>query len=110
MALARKEAQRMGPRFISYSRSMIEHMPYTFNALERGELNEEQAMILVRETNQRRSGHPRIHRPGTSPASMGRWKAWAPSNSQSRVKKEVLWPSIAARDMNNHADAITNGA
>src|SRR6185312_13737622 len=51
VALARKEAQHLGPRFVNYSRAMIEQMPYTFNALERGELTEERAMLMVSKTS-----------------------------------------------------------
>ena len=51
VALARKETQHLGPEFIRYSAAMIESMPYTFDALMRGELTEERAMILVRKTH-----------------------------------------------------------
>ncbi|MFF5791185.1 DUF222 domain-containing protein [Paeniglutamicibacter sp. NPDC012692] len=52
VALARRESQYLGPQFVAYSRSMLEHMPHTFAALKRGEINEERAMIIVRETSE----------------------------------------------------------
>ena len=52
VALARRESQYLGPQFVAYSRSMLEHMPHTFEALKRGEINEERAMIIVRETSE----------------------------------------------------------
>lgn len=52
VALARKEAQYLGPRFVAYSRTMLEHMPCTFEALKRGVLNEERAMIVVAEAGE----------------------------------------------------------
>lgn len=50
VALARKETQHGGPRFVNYSRSPIEQRPYIFDALVRGELTEERAMLMVSKT------------------------------------------------------------
>ncbi|MGL3804787.1 DUF222 domain-containing protein [Paeniglutamicibacter sp. R2-26] len=52
IALARGESQCFGPQFLSYSRKMLEHMPHTFEALRRGEINEKSSMIIVRETSE----------------------------------------------------------
>ncbi len=104
VALARKEAQRLGSRFISYSRSMIEHMPYTYDALERGELNEDRAMLLVRETNQLDPGIRELIDRKIA-GERGAFDGVGDKGLLARVKKEVLAFSNAA-EMINHGDAM----
>jgi hypothetical protein len=104
VALARKESQHLGSRFISYARSMIEHMPYTFNALERGELNEDRAMILVRETNQLDPGvRELIDR--EMAGEQGALEGVGDKELLARAKKEAL-AFDSTKDMMNHADAM----
>lgn len=104
VALARKAAQRLGSGFISYSKSMIEHMPYTYNALERGELNEDRAMLLVRETNQLDPGVREIIDREIA-GERGALEGVGDKQLLARAKKEVL-AFDNSKDMNNHADAM----
>lgn len=104
VALARKEAQHLGPRFISYAKSMIEHMPYTYNALERGELNEDRAMLLVRETSQLDPGDREIIDREIA-GERGALEGVGDKELLARAKKEVL-AFDDTKDMINHADAM----
>lgn len=52
VALARKDTQHLGPRFVAYARTLLGHMPCTFEALKHGMLNEERAMIIVVEVSE----------------------------------------------------------
>lgn len=52
LALARRESQDFGPRFLNYSKTLILDLPYTLGALSRGEISEQQAMIIAKETQQ----------------------------------------------------------
>lgn len=103
VALARKEQQYMGPRLLSFSVSLIEHMPHTFNALERGELNEAQAMILVSETANVDPGI-REFVDRSLAGEHGALAGMGPKQLESRVKKEVL-SFDNSQDMINHNDA-----
>lgn len=50
LALARRESQDFGPRFLTYAKTLILDLPHTLGALSRGEISEQHAMIIARET------------------------------------------------------------
>ena len=50
IALARRESPHQGNRLLGLAKALVEDMPHTLNALERGRLNEWRATILVKGT------------------------------------------------------------
>ncbi|GAA5226150.1 HNH endonuclease [Paeniglutamicibacter antarcticus] len=104
VALARMEAQHLGPRFVSYAKSVIEHMPFTYDALVRGELNEERAMLLARVTNHVDPGVRELVDRGIA-GERGSLEGVGTKELLARAKKEVLAYDNTV-DMINHADAM----
>lgn len=104
VALARKEAQHRGPRFINYSRGLIEQMPYTFDALARGELTEERAMLMVNKTH---DVHIDIRRQidRHMAGERGALEGVGTKQLAARMDKEVL-AYDSRPELNKHADAM----
>ncbi len=104
VALARKEAQRLGAHFVNYSRAMIEEMPYTFNALERGELTEERAMLMVKKT---KDMHPDARRQidRNMAGERGAFEGVGTKQLASRIDKEALAYDSRV-EVNEQADAV----
>jgi hypothetical protein len=50
VALARRESPAKGSRFVGLAQALVQEMPHTLAALERGETSEWRATLLVRET------------------------------------------------------------
>ena len=50
IALARRESPHQGNRLLGLAKALVDDMPHTLNALERGRLNEWRATILVKGT------------------------------------------------------------
>ncbi|MET0978497.1 MAG: DUF222 domain-containing protein [Paeniglutamicibacter terrestris] len=103
VALARMDAQYLGPRFSSYAKSMIEHMPYTFDALQRGELKESRSMLIVRETNNLDPGVRELIDREIA-GEQGSLEGVGDNELRSRIRKIVL-AFDNTEDMIKHGDA-----